>query len=318
MSDTKTGQYPAEMNRTGAFVRQASAFRDQVTADGSSAFPAEADRYHLYVSLACPWAHRTVIFRRLKGLEKFIGMSVVDPVRGDRGWAFRPGPGNDLDPVNGFRFLSEAYAATDQGFSGRVTVPVLWDRKSGRIVNNESADIIRMLNSAFAPLMGNSCDYYPAELRPAIDAINDTVYDQVNNGVYRAGFASTQAAYQEGYDILFQALDDLEARLASRRFLVGDTLTEADWRLFTTLVRFDPVYHGHFKCNRRRLVDYTHLWAYTRDLYQQPGVAGTVNMDHIKRHYYQTHETINPTGIVPAGPEIDFLEPHGREHLSNR
>jgi len=316
MTDSRAGQYPREMNRSGAFIRQDSAFRNLVTADGTSGFPAEAGRYHLYVSLACPWAHRTIIMRMLKGLESFIGMSVVDPVRDSRGWAFRQGPGHDLDTLNSFRFLAEAYTATDPGFSGRVTVPVLWDKTTGCIVNNESAEIIRMFNSAFGPLMGNANDYYPAQLRPEIDTINEMVYEKVNNGVYRAGFATTQAAYQEAYDILFTALDELESRLEEQRYLVGDTITEADWRLFTTLVRFDPVYHGHFKCNRQRLVDYPNLWGYTRDLFQQPGVAETVNMDHIKRHYYVTHTTINPTGIVPAGPEIDFLEPHHREVLA--
>jgi putative glutathione S-transferase len=316
MSDSEKGQYPQEMDRTGAFIRQDSAFRNIITPHGTDRFPAEAGRYHLYVSLACPWAHRTIIMRMLKGLESFVGMTVVDPVRDAKGWAFGQGPGHDLDTVNGFRLLAEAYAATDPGFSGRVTVPVLWDRINGCIVNNESADIIRMFNSAFGPLMGNTSDYYPSDLRPDIDAINEMVYEKVNNGVYRAGFATTQAAYQEAHDILFAALDELESRLEAQRYLVGNVITEADWRLFTTLVRFDPVYHGHFKCNRRRLVDYPNLWGYTRDLFQQPGVAETVNMDHIKRHYYVTHTTINPTGIVPAGPDIDFLEPHHRETLS--
>jgi len=305
-------EFPSETDRRGEFVRQRSVFRDRVTADGSSGFAAEAGRYHLYVSYACPWAHRTIIFRVLKKLESAIDMTVVDPIRDARGWAFTDEPGCGPDPVNGFRFLSEAYRATDPGFDGRVTVPVLWDKREGRIVNNESAEIIRMLNSEFDEWAGSDLDFYPGPLRSDIDAVNEDVYANVNNGVYRCGFAATQEAYDEAFEQLFAALDRLERRLAGQRYLVGDRLTEADWRLFTTLLRFDPVYHGHFKCNLRRLVDYPNLWAYTRELYQVPGVAATVNMDHIKRHYYVTHRAINPTGVVPRGPAIDFDQPHGR------
>ena len=305
-------QFPRETGRRGEFVRQASAFRQRVTADGSSGYSAAPGRYHLYVSLACPWAHRTVIVRKLKGLESVIGMSVVDPIRDERGWAFTDTPGCGPDTLNGFHFLSEAYHATDPTFDGRVTVPVLWDRESGRIVNNESAEVLRMLNREFDSWGRADLDLYPEPLRAEIDAVNDEVYANVNNGVYRCGFATSQEAYDDAFDALFSTLDRLEERLAHGRYLVGDTMTEADWRLFTTLVRFDPVYHGHFKCNRRRLLDYPNLWAFTRDLYQVSGVAETVNLDHIKRHYYVTHRAINPSGIVPRGPEIDFDEPHGR------
>jgi len=308
-------EFPKETGRRGEFIRQKSAFRDWVTADGSSGYRAEPGRYHLYVSYACPWAHRTIIFRKLKGLEDVVGMTVVDPIRDERGWAFTDAVGGP-DPVNGFRFLAEVYNATDAGFDGRVTVPVLWDKETGRIVNNESSEIIRMLNSEFDEwASGSRVDFYPEALREEIDAINADVYEDVNNGVYRCGFATSQEAYDEAYEKLFAVLDRLEARLADRRFLMGDTQTEADWRLFTTLVRFDPVYVGHFKCNERRLLDYPNLWAYTRDLYQTPGVAETVNLDHIKRHYYVTHRKINPSGVVPHGPAIDFGEPHGRAAL---
>jgi putative glutathione S-transferase len=305
-------EFPRETGRRGEFVRQPSAFRDRITADGSSGFTARSGRYHLYVSYACPWAHRTIIFHKLKGLETAIGMTVVDPVRDQRGWAFTDAPGCGPDPLNGFRFLSEAYHATDPSFDGRVTVPVLWDKQERRIVNNESADIIRMFNSEFDAWGRADLDFYPRSLRVEIDAVNDEVYASVNNGVYRCGFATTQEAYDEAFERLFTSLDGLERRLAGQRYLVGDALTEADWRLFTTLVRFDPVYHGHFKCNLRRLVDYPNLWSYTRELFQIPGVADTVNLDHIKRHYYVTHRTINPHGVVPRGPEIDFGQPHGR------
>jgi putative glutathione S-transferase len=312
LNDGPKAEFPKETGRKGEFVRQSSAFREWVTADGSSGFKAEPGRYHLYVSLACPWAHRSIIFRKLKALESAIGMTVVDPIRDERGWAFSEAPGCGPDPVNGFRFLGEAYLATDPAFEGRVTVPVLWDRKQGRMVNNESADVMRMLNSEFDSWGRADLDFYPEDLRPEIDAVNDEVYPNINNGVYRCGFATTQEAYEEAFEKLFGAMDRLEERLSRQRYLVGDRVTEADWRLFTTLVRFDPVYHGHFKCNLRRLVDYRSLWAYTRDLYQVPGVAETVNLDHIKRHYYVTHRAINPTGVVPRGPEIDFNEPHGR------
>jgi putative glutathione S-transferase len=296
----------APEQRAGAFVRPASEFRDWVTADGSSPFPAERGRYHLYVSWACPWAHRTIIMRRLKGLEPVVTMSAVDPIRDERGWAFRDVPGASPDPVNGFRYLADAYLATRPDYEGRVSVPVLWDRRHGRIVNNESADIMLMLNSAFAAFAPESDDYYPEELRPEIDRVNERVYATVNDGVYRCGFAGSQEAYEEAFLRLFATLDWLEELLAERRFLAGDRITVADWRLFTTLVRFDAVYHTHFKCNRRRIVDYPRLWRLTRTLYAVPGVAETVDMDQIKRHYYLTHASLNPRRIVPLGPEVDF------------
>jgi putative glutathione S-transferase len=301
--------FPKESNEQGEFVRQRSAFRAWVRADGSTPFAPAAGRYHLYVSLACPWAHRTIIARRLKGLEEAMGLTVVDPVRDERGWAFTHEP----DPVEGFGFLAEAYRRSDPAFDGRVTVPVLWDRETGRIVNNESAEILRMLNSEFDAWGDASVDLYPRELRAEIDEINERVYRDVNDGVYRAGFATSQAAYERACRALFETLDWLDERVADRRWLCGDVQTEADWRLFTTLLRFDAVYHGHFKCNLRRLVDHRHLWPYARSLYQHPGVAGTVRFDHVKRHYYLTHRTINPTGIVPIGPEADWGEPHGRD-----
>lgn len=301
----------------GRFARQASQFRDWVTADGSSGYKAEAGRYHLYVSLACPWAHRAVIVRQLKGLQDAINMSIVDPIRDEQGWAFTDAPGTTVDKVNEWRYLAEGYVATDPQFDARVTVPVLWDTETKRIVNNESADIIVMLNSAFDEVAANpQLDLYPADLRGEIDAINDTIYENVNNGVYRAGFASTQEAYEEAVFPLFRTLDKLDARLADRRYLLGDRQTLADWRLFTTLVRFDPVYVGHFKCNLRRIVDYPSLSGYVRDLYQTPSVAATVDLDQIKRHYYETHGAINPSGIVPAGPVIDLDAPHGREAIA--
>jgi putative glutathione S-transferase len=300
---TKTG---------GEFVRAESGFRDWVSADPAAPYPAEAGRYHLYVSLACPWAHRTLIFRKLKKLEPVISVSVVHPVIAAGGWAFHDGFD---DTVNGFAYLHEAYTAQRAGYSGRVTVPVLWDKRSGRIVNNESADIIRMFNSAFDAHTGVKTDYYPERLRERIDATNAFVYDNVNNGVYRCGFAGTQAAYDRAVTKLFDALDVLEERLAASRYLMGDTLTEADWRLFTTLVRFDPVYVTHFKCNVRRLVDYPNLWGYVRDLYQVPGIAETVDFDHIKRHYFESHRHINPSGIVPKGPLLDFNKKGVRDAL---
>ncbi len=306
-------EFPEETGSDGSFRRQESRFRNRVTTSGSSGYRAEAGRYHLYVALACPWAHRTIIFRRLKKLENVISMTVLDPIRDERGWAFSDRPGCGPDPINGFEFLREAYIATAPDFEGRVTVPVLWDKKEGIIVNNESSEIIRMLNSEFDEWGNSDLDFYPEPLREEVDAVNEIVYNNVNNGVYRAGFATTQKAYEEAFDALFHTLDDLEDRLFRQRYLVGDRLTEADWRLFTTLVRFDPVYVGHFKCNRKRLVDYPNLWGYLRELYQIPGVSGTVDMDHIKQHYYVTHRSINPTGIVPKGPEIDFMEPHGRD-----
>jgi glutathionyl-hydroquinone reductase len=305
-------------SRAGRFVRPVTRFRNWVTPDGSpgpsreGGFPAEAGRYHLYVALACPWAHRTLIFRRLKQLEAAITLSVVEPIQGDEGWEFGTGPGATLDTVNHTRKLAEIYLLADPRFSGRVTVPVLWDKTRRTIVNNESAEIIRMLNSAFGNVTKDTTDYYPPALRAEIDRINALVYENVNNGVYRAGFALTQEAYEEAFRALFGTLDEIEQRLSRQRYLAGNVLTEADWRLFTTLVRFDAVYYGHFKCNLRRIVDFPNLSNYLRDLYQVPGVAGTVSLDHIKRHYYGSHRQINPRGIVPLGPELDFTLPHDR------
>ena len=312
---TARAQFPKEQSERGSFQRQESTFRGWVRRDGSTEFPPEAGRYHLYVSLACPWAHRTIIFRKLKRLEDVVGMTVVDPVRDERGWAFRDGPGHSKDPVNGFAFLSEAYKATAPSFVDRVTVPVLWDRKNRRIVNNESSEIIRMLDREFDELTNSKIIFYPNELRDRIDEVNDFVYRTVNNGVYRAGFATHQEAYERAVRELFDALDELEGRLANQRYLVGNQVTEADWRLFTTLVRFDSVYFGHFKCNIRRIVEYPNLLGYLRDLYQHDGVPETVNFDHIKRHYYVTHTSINPTRIVPLGPDLDLGTPHERARL---
>jgi putative glutathione S-transferase len=306
IAGSKRGQFPKETGTKGEFVRQASIFRNWVTASGESGYLAEPDRYHLYVSLACPWAHRTVIFRKLKKLDDVISLSLVDPIRDHRGWRFTGSEGEFPDEINGFSLLSEAYLKSDPSFDGRVTVAALWDKKTQRIVNNESSEIIRMLNTEFNAFTESTMDYYPEELRVEIDEINAFVYDNINNGVYRTGFATTQTAYEKAFTTLFLALDNLEERLSGQSYLVGNQITEADWRLFTTLVRFDPVYYGHFKCNQKHLVDYPHLWRYTRNLYQVPGVADTVNMDHIKRHYYGTHASLNPTGIVPKGPEIDF------------
>jgi putative glutathione S-transferase len=303
---------------TGEFVRKESQFRSWVTADGrpgptgEGGFVAEPGRYHLYVSYACPWAHRTLIFRKLKGLEEVVSVDVVHPFMGDAGWAFGEYPGSTPDTVSHFRFLHQVYTRAKPDYTGIVTVPVLWDKKRETIVNNESSEIIRMLNGAFDAYGDETVDFYPAPLRSEIDRINASTYEHVNNGVYRAGFAATQAAYERAYDRLFETLDRLEGRLSRDRYLVGRTLTEADWRLFTTLVRFDAVYYSHFKCNARRLVDYPNLWAYTRELYQVPGIADTVNMDHIKHHYYASHRSINPSGIIPKGPLIDFRVPHGR------
>ena len=311
-------QFPSEQTKGGEFKRQEDAFRDWVKRGSGTAYKAESGRYHLYVSLACPWAHRIIILRRLKGLEQTIGMTVVDPVRDERGWAFRDGPGHSKDPVNGFQFLSEAYHATDPGFAGRVTVPVLWDRQTMRIVSNSDDDLLRMLNSEFSDFATNAHDYYPAPLRQQIDALNQLIYDQVNNGVYRAGFATRQRPYEIAVRKLFAALDELDRRLATRRYLHGAQITESDLRLFPTLIRFDAVYHGHFKCNLRRIVDYQNLWPYLRDLYQHDGIAETVNFDHIKRHYYVTHREINPTAIVPLGPLLDLAQPLGRDGLADR
>lgn len=299
----------------GRFVRQDAQFRDWVTEDGSSGFPAESGRYHLYVSFACPWAHRTLIYRRLKGLEEHISVSVVNPLMLANGWTFEPADGVVPDTVNGARYLREVYTSAKSNYTGRVTVPVLWDKQQGTIVNNESSEIIRIFDREFDEVGATGPRFCPPELESDIDDVNAFVYDSINNGVYKSGFATTQEAYEEAVTNLFSALDQIELRLSGNRYLVGNVLTEADWRLFTTLVRFDPVYVGHFKCNIRRLVDYPNLWAYTRELYQVPGVASTVQMDHIKRHYYGSHGGINPTGVVPVGPEIDFTEPHGRDAL---
>ncbi len=292
----------------GRFVRKDASFRGWISADGSTAFPAEAGRYHLYVSYACPWAHRTLIFRRLKGLEDAIGISVVAPLMLENGWVLDAG----ADPVNEARFLHEIYTRAKPDYTGRVTVPVLWDKQTMAIVNNESSEIIRMMNHGFGDL-AQGPDFYPASLRGKIDDLNAWIYSDINNGVYRAGFATTQAAYDEAVMTLFSALDRVETILSKNRYLTGPQLTEADWRLFTTLLRFDAVYHGHFKCNVRRLVDCPNIWGYLRELYQVPGVAGTVHMDHIKGHYYGSHRSINPTGIVPMGPQLEFETPHGRD-----
>ena len=302
----------------GRFVRSESQFRNWITADGApgptgeGGFAAEAGRYHLYVSLACPWAHRTLIFRALKGLEDMITLSVVNPFMGAHGWTFDAGDGVIPDAIHGADYLHQVYTAADPHYTGRVTVPVVWDKKTGTIVSNESAEIIRMFNSAFDGIGAETGDFYPEALREEIDALNARIYDTVNNGVYKAGFATSQDAYEEAVVQLFETLDWLDDRLSTRRYLSGPTITEADWRLFTTLIRFDAVYVGHFKCNLKRIADYPHLSGYLRDLYQHPGVAATVHLDHIKAHYYQSHDTINPTGIVPLGPELDLDAPHGR------
>ena len=310
-----TAQFPEEQTDDGQYDRQEDAFRDWVTNDGSSDYPAATGRYHLYVSWACPWAHRTIIVRKLKRLENVVGMSVVDPIRDDHGWAFRNGSGHTEDPVNGFTFLSEAYSATDPDFRSRVTVPVLWDTETRRIVSNSDDDIMRMFNQAFDQFTESQLDLYPLALRQEIDELNDFIYEHVNNGVYRAGFSTSQKAYEQAVKQVFAALDKMEKRLSIQRYLFGERIVETDWRFFVTLIRFDAVYHGHFKCNIRRLVDYPNLFAYLKDLYQQEGIADTVNFDHIKRHYYVTHDDINPTGIVPLGPEHDLLAFHGREAL---
>ena len=309
----------------GEFVRSESGFRNWITKDGSAGptgkagFAAEPGRYHLYVSHACPWAHRTMIFRALKGLQEVISVSVMHPLMPDESWVFGEYPGATEDHINQAHYLYENYLKVDLNFNGLVTVPLLWDKKQQTIVNNESSEIIRMLNSAFDAFAGTDVadiDYYPEALRKEIDEINEPIYNNVNNGVYRAGFAKTQEAYNKAYDRLFSTMDELEDRLSKQRYLVGGQITEADWRLFTTLVRFDAVYYNHFKTNKKRLIEYPNLWAYTRELYQVPGVAETVDMDHIKYHYFASHRSINPTGIVPKGPEIDFMQLHGRESIS--
>jgi len=331
-------QFEKEQSESGEFQRQEDAFREWISNDGSTSYPAVAERYHLYVSLACPWASRTVIFRKLKGLEQAIGMTVVDPIRDEKGWAFRdPNKKWDdtevippsTDPVNGFHYLSEAYAATDPDYDGRVTVPVLWDKESKKIVNNCEDDICRMFNDAFNAVALNKelvlseaqrtrmdVDLFPKDIEDEHTKLADFLYENVNNGVYKAGFATRQRPYEISCRKLFEALDELEARLSKSRYLFDKRIVEADWRLFCTLIRFDVVYHGHFKCNIRRIVDYPNLQGYLMDLYQQPGIAETVNFDHIKRHYYMTHTKINPNRIVPIGPAFDLTKPHGREKIS--
>jgi len=308
-------QFPDEQSEHGEFKRQSDAFRQWVTADGSSGHPAAIGRYHLYVSWACPWAHRAIIVRRLKRLESVIGMTVVDPIRDEQGWAFREGPGHSLDTLNGFHFLSEAYRATDPHYRGRVTVPVLWDTFAKRIVSNSDDDLMRMFNRAFDRFTESRIDLYPERLQRGIDDLNGFIYENVNDGVYRAGFSTSQRVYEKAVRRLFDALDELDARLKTRRYLFGETFVETDWRLFVTLIRFDAVYHGHFKCNIRRIVDYPNLFAYLMDLYQTDGIADTVYFDHIKRHYYVTHDDINPTRIVPLGPFQDLSVSHGRDRL---
>ncbi|HEX9758680.1 MAG TPA: glutathione S-transferase family protein [Nitrospiria bacterium] len=312
---TPKAQFPKEQSQAGAFIRQEDAFQNWVTEDGRFGFPAVKGRYHLYVSLACPWAHRTIILRKLKKLEGVIGMTVVDPIRDEKGWAFRDGAGHSKDPINGFHFLREAYTATDPNYQGRVTVPVLWDQETHRIVSNSDDDIMRMFNSEFNRFTESKLDFYPQGFRKEIDKLNRFIYENINDGVYRAGFATSQKEYEKAVLRLFDALEKLETTFARQRYLLGGRLTETDWRLFVTLIRFDPVYHGHFKCNLRRIADYPNLFAYLRDLYQFDGLSDTVNFDHIKRHYYFTHNDINPTRIVPLGPIQALDSPHGRERL---
>jgi putative glutathione S-transferase len=318
-------QFADEQTKSGEFQRQPDAFREWISNDGSTSYPAAVDRYHLYVSLACPWASRTVIFRKLKGLEEAIGMTIVDPIRDEEGWAFRdasgkipPGaPFESTDPINDFQFLSEAYKATNPDYNERVTVPVLWDKQTKQIVNNCEDDICRMFNGRFNDFARNKdVDFFPREIEDEHAKLSDFLHDNVNNGVYKAGFATRQRPYEIACRKLFEALDDLEERLSKSRYLFGNRIVEADWRFFCTLIRFDVVYHGHFKCNLRRIIDYPNLQGYLMDLYQQPGIAETVNFDHIKRHYYMTHTQINPTRIVPIGPVLDLGKPHNRERLS--
>ena len=308
-----------EASEQGEFIRRDSQFRHWITADGAAGpsgvggFKAEPERYHLYLSHACPWAHRTLIFHQLKKLQDLISISVVHPDMGPEGWKFDSSfPGATIDHLHGFEFMYQVYVQAQADYSGLVTVPVLYDKQTQQIVNNESSEIIRMLNSAFNGYTDVTTDYYPQAQREAIDAINEIIYHDINNGVYRCGFATSQAAYETAFDKLFAALDTVEERLSQQRYLIGATLTEADWRLFTTLVRFDPVYVGHFKCNLRRIRDYPNLSNYLRDLYQMPGIADTVHLDHIKRHYYVSHPSINPTGIIPKGPQLDYGLPHDR------
>ena len=318
------GAWQEDISRTkeGRFIRPAPIFRNFVTRDGSpgpsgeGGFAAEAGRYHLYISLACPWAHRTLIFRALKKLESAVSVSITEPLYGKTGWEFGTARSGTSDTVNGKTTLAEIYLLADPRYTGRVSVPVLWDKKRRTIVNNESSEIIRMLNSAFDAFTDERTDYYPAQLRGEIDAVNDVIYTNINNGVYRTGFATSQEAYEEAAYGIFDTLDKIEERMSRQRFLTGRHLTEADWRLFTTLVRFDTVYYSHFKCNLRRIADYPNLWNYTRDLYQVPGVAETISIDHIKRHYYGSQHQVNPTGIVPIGPQIDFTAPHDRHRFT--
>jgi glutathionyl-hydroquinone reductase len=314
------GAWQEDISRTkdGHFIRPSTSFRNFVTADGSAGpsgkggFPAEAGRYHLYISLACPWAHRTLIFRRLKKLDDVISVSLTEPLYGKTGWEFGTAQDGTLDTANGKATLAEVYLLADPHYTGRISVPLLWDKKQRTIVSNESSEIIRMLNAAFEAFTDMHTDYYPAALRGEIDRVNDLVYPNINNGVYRAGFATSQAAYEDAARGVFAAFDQLEPLLSRQRYLVGRQITEADWRLFTTLIRFDSVYYSHFKCNLRRVADYPNLWSYTRDLYQVPGIAETVSIDQIKRHYYGSQRQVNPTGIVPIGPRIDFNAPHDR------
>ncbi len=306
----------------GKFIRSESQFRNWITADGQAGptgkagFKAEAGRYHLYISLACPWAHRTLIFRELKGLQSMIDISVVNSLMAEEGWTFKPGVGVIADSVNDVLFAHQLYTLADPAYSGRVTVPILWDKQQQTIVSNESADIIRMFNSAFDGIGASEGDYYPEHAQDAINEVNDWIYRDINNGVYRAGFATTQAAYEDAVNTVFEALDKVELRLSTQRYLLGKQLTEADWRLFTTLIRFDAAYVGHFKCNKKRIADYPSLSNYVRDLYQHEGIASTVDIDYIKAHYYGSHETINPTRIIPVGPEVDFMQAHDRSRLA--
>lgn len=307
---------PPPVRADGRYVRVESQFRHWITADGASGFPAEPGRYHLYIAISCPWAHRTWIFRKLKRLEDLVSMSIVAPRRTVHGWVFDPNEPRYQDTLLGKRYLHEIYTLAQPDYTGRVTVPLLWDKQRGTIVNNESSEIIRMFHTAFNAITGDGTDYYPAPLRAEIDRLNDLIYHTVNNGVYRAGFAATQEAYEEAVDALFATLDQLEERLATRRYLLGNSLTEADWRLFPTLARFDVAYYGAFLCNLRRLVDYPHLWAYTRELYQMPGIAETVDLEIYKQAYYSLSASLpHRSGIVPRGPVIDFSTPHGRAAL---
>jgi len=317
-------QFSSETSDAGEFVRQEDVFREWVSSDGSTPYPAVAGRYHLYISLACPWASRTLITRNLKGLPEAIGLTIVDPIRDDKGWAFRDPSGKTpvgvlfepTDPINGFHYLREAYAATDPNFDERVTVPVLWDKESRKIINNCEDDICPMFNNAFNALAKNKkLDLFPKDLETEQTNLSKFIYENVNNGVYRAGFATRQPAYERACRRVFEALDQLDTRLARSRYLFGSRIVDTDWRLFCTLIRFDAVYHGHFKCNIRRILDYPNLQGYLMDLYQQPGIADTVNFDHIKRHYYITHDEINPTQIVPLGPALDLTRPHGRDKM---